>query len=108
MFSAAHGFKGYRSSRFEVRSFLFCSEDPDLELKIIDFGLSNYFAVVEALHEAVGALHAVASEVIRYDEKCDAWAIGVITCLLLSGDPPFSDVELVCSLLLANPRRTKI
>jgi calcium-dependent protein kinase len=39
----------------------------------------------------VGTPYTVAPEVIRgsYDERCDIWAIGVITFLLLSGDPPF-------------------
>ena len=42
-------------------------------------------------HEAVGTPYTVAPEVIRgsYDERCDVWALGVITFLLLSGDPPF-------------------
>jgi calcium-dependent protein kinase len=41
--------------------------------------------------EAVGTPYTVAPEVIRgsYDERCDVWAIGVISFLLLSGDPPF-------------------
>lgn len=32
-----------------------------------------------------------APEVIRgsYDERCDIWAVGVISFLLLSSDPPF-------------------
>ena len=42
-------------------------------------------------NEAVGTPYTVAPEVIRgkYDERCDTWAIGVISYLLLSGDPPF-------------------
>jgi calcium-dependent protein kinase len=38
-----------------------------------------------------GTPYTVSPEVIRgsYDERCDVWAIGVITFLLLSGDPPF-------------------
>lgn len=44
--------------------------------------LSTFFQ-----HEAVGTPYTVAPEVIRgsYDERCDVWAIGVITYLLLSG-----------------------
>ena len=45
----------------------------------------------EVQHEAVGTPYTVAPEVIRgsYDERCDIWAIGVISFLLLSGEPPF-------------------
>ena len=58
---------------------------------MIDFGLSKHFKYGEVQHEAVGTPYTVAPEVIRgsYDERCDIWAIGVITFLLLSGDPPF-------------------
>lgn len=58
---------------------------------MIDFGLSKHFRFGEIQHEAVGTPYTVAPEVIRgsYDERCDIWAIGVITFLLLSGDPPF-------------------
>ena len=58
---------------------------------MIDFGLSKHFDHGQVHHEAVGTPYTVAPEVIkgRYGEKCDIWAIGVITYLLLSGDPPF-------------------
>lgn len=40
---------------------------------------------------AVGTPYSCAPEVIQgsYDERCDVWAIGVLTFLLLSGDAPF-------------------
>ena len=58
---------------------------------MIDFGLSKHFRYGEIQHEAVGTPYTVAPEVISgsYDERCDIWAIGVITFLLLSGEPPF-------------------
>jgi calcium-dependent protein kinase len=58
---------------------------------MIDFGLSKHFRYGEIQHEAVGTPYTVAPEVIHgsYDERCDIWAIGVITYLLLSGEPPF-------------------
>lgn len=57
----------------------------------LDFGLSKHFKFGEVQNEAVGTPYTVAPEVIKgsYDERCDIWAIGVITYLLLSGDPPF-------------------
>ncbi|EJK43905.1 hypothetical protein THAOC_37605 [Thalassiosira oceanica] len=75
----------------KLENFLFISRSPDSELKMIDFGLSKHFKFGEVQHEAVGTPYTVAPEVIRgrYDERCDVWAIGVITFLLLSGESPF-------------------
>lgn len=79
------------NSDLKLENFLFSSTSKDSELKMIDFGLSKFFRYGEVQHEAVGTPYTVAPEVIRgsYDERCDIWAIGVITFLLLSGDPPF-------------------
>jgi len=83
--------KGIIHRDLKLENFLFSTEKADSELKMIDFGLSKHFQFGEVHHEAVGTPYTVAPEVIRgsYDERCDVWAIGVITYLLLSGDPPF-------------------
>ena len=83
--------KGILHRDLKLENFLFTTNDTDAELKMIDFGLSKHFKHGEVQHDAVGTPYTVAPEVIRgnYDERCDIWAVGVITYLLLSGDPPF-------------------
>ena len=83
--------KGIIHRDLKLENFLFSSRAEDSELKMIDFGLSKHFVFGEILTAPVGTPYTVAPEVIegKYDERCDIWAIGVITYLLLSGDPPF-------------------
>lgn len=83
--------KGIIHRDLKLENFLFSTNEGSSELKMIDFGLSKHFKYGEVQHEAVGTPYTVAPEVIHgaYDERCDVWAIGVITYLLLSGDPPF-------------------
>lgn len=83
--------KGVIHRDLKLENFLFSSASPDSELKMIDFGLSKHFDLGDVQHEPVGTPYTVAPEIIRgsYDEKCDIWALGVITYLLLSGETPF-------------------
>jgi calcium-dependent protein kinase len=80
----------------KLENFLFASQSPNSELKMIDFGLSKHFTYKgEVQHECVGTPYTVAPEVIRgsYNEKCDMWALGVITYLLLCGEAPFGGID---------------
>ena len=83
--------KGIVHRDLKLENFLFSTKETTSELKLIDFGLSKYFAEGNFLSEAVGTPYTIAPETItgRYDERVDLWAIGVIAYLLLSGETPF-------------------
>ena len=76
-------------------NFLFSHKGKDAEIKIIDFGLSKQFegenGIGVHLQTMVGTAFYVAPEVLQgnYDNRCDNWSLGVITYILLSGNPPF-------------------
>jgi calcium-dependent protein kinase len=61
------------------------------KIKIIDFGLSQYISD-KKLNSRVGTAYYVSPEVLsgEYSEKCDVWSIGIILCVLLTGEPPFN------------------
>jgi len=83
--------KGIVHRDLKLENFLF-STRKHLQLKMIDFGLSKHFQHPgEVQHDMVGTPYTVAPEVIRgnYDEKCDLWAIGVLTYIMLCGEAPF-------------------
>ena len=82
-------------------------EKGNLDIKIIDFGLSQYdnFNLISlmdllseetsktvAMNELVGTPHYIAPEVLKgnYNQKCDIWSAGVILYAILSGCFPFN------------------
>ncbi|KAL6495620.1 Cyclin-dependent kinase 4 [Orobanche gracilis] len=72
-------------------NFLFSSRSEDADLKLIDFGLSDFIRTDERLNDIVGSAYYVAPEVLHrsYSVEADIWSIGVITYILLCGSRPF-------------------
>ena len=75
----------------KLQNFLFDSKLPTSDLKLIDFGLSQYLETGHSLQTPVGTPFYVAPEILNksYDSKCDIWSIGIITYMLFSGIAPF-------------------
>jgi len=67
--------------------------DHKMNIKIVDFGLSNTYRPGELLKTACGSPCYAAPEMIagkKYEgPKADLWSCGVILYILLSGKPPF-------------------
>uniref|UniRef100_A0A5B7A097 non-specific serine/threonine protein kinase n=1 Tax=Davidia involucrata TaxID=16924 RepID=A0A5B7A097_DAVIN len=72
-------------------NFLFTSKNEDADMKLIDFGLSDFIRPDERLNDIVGSAYYVAPEVLHrsYSLEADIWSIGVITYILLCGSRPF-------------------
>lgn len=73
---------------------MYQSDDPnDWTVKLIDFGLVLKYAktVAPIRKKAVGTVYSMSPEALdgEFSRKSDAWSIGVVTYLLLSGDRPF-------------------
>ncbi|CAM9309871.1 unnamed protein product [Chrysoparadoxa australica] len=84
----------------KLENWVFESSEENAELKLIDFGLSRHFETGEVMHVPVGTVYTVAPEVLSgcYTQACDLWSIGVLTYMLLTGEPPFkgkSDYEVL-------------
>ncbi|XP_002529963.2 CDPK-related kinase 3 [Ricinus communis] len=72
-------------------NFLFTSGGEDADMRLIDFGLSDFIRPDERLNDIVGSAYYVAPEVLHrsYSLEADIWSIGVISYILLCGSRPF-------------------
>merc|ERR1711892_512247 len=74
-------------------NLLYYSPDEDSKIMISDFGLSK-MEESGVMATACGTPGYVAPEVLAqkpYGKAVDVWSIGVISCILLCGYPPFYD-----------------
>ena len=69
------------------------NDEQLLNVKLIDFGTSNYVKTENTNYFTVkvGSPFYMAPEVLnkKYNNKCDIWSCGVIMFMLLRGHPPF-------------------
>lgn len=84
-------------------NILFERESDIDNIKLIDFGVAEYFEGKKVMQEPVGTLYYISPEVLdeNYDEKCDLWSCGVIAYMLLCGYPPFdgeNDHEIIANI----------
>lgn len=67
-------------------------------IKIIDFGLSNFYDNKQLLNTFCGSLYFAAPELLTGTEYCgpevDVWALGVVLFVLVCGKVPFDDKDL--------------
>uniref|UniRef100_A0A0N5AAL1 Protein kinase domain-containing protein n=1 Tax=Syphacia muris TaxID=451379 RepID=A0A0N5AAL1_9BILA len=77
---------------------IMCVSQTSNRIKLIDFGLAQYYDGSSNLLFMAGTPEFVAPEVVKYeplDFHTDMWSIGVITYILLSGISPFLGETLV-------------
>ena len=74
-------------------NILFLNEGDEINnsIKVIDFGLSQLISE-QKLKSKVGTAYYVPPEILKgeYNQKCDIWSVGIILCILLTGEPPFN------------------
>jgi calcium-dependent protein kinase len=61
-------------------------------LKLIDFGFSRDMKDAVGMTALLGTCYYVAPEIVtgpRYDFRCDLWSLGIITYMLITGQPPY-------------------
>lgn len=88
----------------KAENVMLSSDNDDLSVKLIDFGLSCKHESFMPMTCVLGTPFYIAPEVLTksYDRKCDLWSIGVLTYTLLHGFLPFcgnNNIEVFASIM---------
>jgi len=81
----------------KTQNLVLTSENDDTQIKLIDFGFSQRVFGHNSLTRCYGTPSFVAPEIISnqsYDERADMWSVGVIIYVLLSGELPFTGMDI--------------
>ena len=65
-------------------------------VKLTDFSFAAHFKPNEQFELPLGTPHYMSPEIVcqeEYDHRCDTWAVGILTYILLFGVPPFNSVK---------------
>ncbi|KFK30978.1 hypothetical protein AALP_AA6G052800 [Arabis alpina] len=79
-------------------NLLFESHHDNAVLKTIDFGCSVHFKEGTELKDKIKSKYYVAPEILQgdsYGKEIDIWSAGVILYILLCGNPPFAEHEIM-------------
>ncbi|KAF8066328.1 CPK24 [Scenedesmus sp. PABB004] len=73
-------------------NILLTSAGPEGQLRVVDFGTSEFCRPGERLTQKFGTPYYVAPEVLQcdYGPAADVWSCGVVLYILLCGYPPFA------------------
>jgi len=99
--------KGICHRDIKLENFVFTSPDNLEDIIVIDFGIGKKMQRVNLkkgristtkterkrhMQTVCGTPYYMSPQVLtgRYDEKCDCWALGVLTYILLTSNPPFT------------------
>ncbi len=83
--------KGIMHRDLKPENILLSSKEPDAQVRVIDFGTSEFCEEGQRLFQKFGTPYYVAPEVLHRDycKAADIWSLGVIMYILLCGYPPF-------------------
>jgi len=89
--------KGICHRDIKPENLLLSSKEIGLaSLKVADFGLARMLEDNSLAKTTCGTPGYVAPEILQqtpYGKECDAWSIGVVAFIMLSGTPPFYEED---------------